>query len=196
MAPAGEVDADLVRPAGAETAFDQSGVIVERAFDAVASDRRSAFSFPDDSHLFAVDGAAADVAGNLARGRGGHSPHKGGVGAIDPARGEITRQGLVRGLGLGNDHQAAGIFVETVDNARPADPADAGEAPAAMSEQSFDEGAVEVSGGGVHNHAGRLVDDDQMGILETDIEIDLLRGRRPIFNLRENYDEILSVFDA
>jgi hypothetical protein len=59
----------------------------------------------------------------------------------------------------------------------PADPADAGQTGAAMAEHGIDERPVWVSRGGMNNHAGRLVDDDQMCILEADIERDRLRLR-------------------
>src|SRR5467141_1915858 len=46
------------------------------------------------------------------------------------------------------------------------------------------------------DHTRRLVDDDQVCILEADLERDPLRDRRGILNLRENYDEILVVSHA
>jgi hypothetical protein len=46
------------------------------------------------------------------------------------------------------------------------------------------------------NHARRLVDDDQVCVLEADIERNRLRDRRGILNPRENYNEILVVSDA
>ena len=46
------------------------------------------------------------------------------------------------------------------------------------------------------NHARRLVDDDQLCILEADIERDRLRDRHGLLNLRQNYDEILVVSHA
>src|ERR1700730_3378050 len=103
---------------------------------------------------------------------------------------------MMRGLGLGDDHQPARILVEAMYDPRPAAPADAGQTGAAMAEHGIHERPVWVSRGGMNNHAGRLVDDDQMCILEADIERDRLRLRRRIFRLRENYDEILVVFDA
>ena len=63
-------------------------------------------------------------------------------------------------------------------------------------EQGVDESAVGISRRGMDNHARRLVDDDQVCILEADIERDRLRDRRGILNLRENYDEILVVSHA
>src|SRR6266404_3776933 len=103
---------------------------------------------------------------------------------------------MVRGLGLGDDHQPAGILVEAMHNPRPADPADAGQTGAAMAEQGVYQRTVRVSWGGMDDHAGRLVDDDQMCILEADIERDRLRLRSRNLRLRENYDEILVVFDT
>ena len=102
----------------------------------------------------------------------------------------------MRRLCLGDDHQAAGVLVEPMHDSRAADPADAGEARAAMGQQRVDESAVGISRGGMDNHARRLVDDDQVCILKADIERDRLRDRRGIVNLRENYDEILVVSHA
>src|SRR5216683_6213014 len=98
---------------------------------------------------------------------------------------------MVRDLGLGDDHQPARILVEAMHDPRPSDPADAGQTRAAMAEQGVDESTVRVSRGGMDDHAGRLVDDDQMCILEAHIERDRLRFRSRILSLRENYDEIL-----
>jgi hypothetical protein len=197
MAAMGEMNPDLVRPARRETAFSKRCPDLERALDPIPSDRRFSPSFADDSHFFAIYDAAADVPGDLAHGWGRYTPDKGGVGAIDPARGEIARERLVRGLALGDDHQAARVLVEAVHNPRPPNPTDAGEAGAAMAQQGVDKGTVWVSRCGMDNHARRLVDDDQMCILEADIERDWLRGGGcRMLNLRENYDEILVVSDT
>ena len=53
-----------------------------------------------------------------------------------------------------------------------------------------------VSRGRMDNHAGRLVDDNQVCILEADIERDLLRLRHCIFSLGEYDDEILATSHA
>ena len=55
------------------------------------------------------------------------------------------------------------------------------ERSSAVGEQRVDEGAVGVAGGGVDDQAGRLVDDDQVLVLEQHVERDLLGhelGRR------------------
>src|SRR5271169_3609345 len=98
----------------------------------------------------------------------------------------------MRALGLGDDHQPAGVLVEAMDDAGPSHAADAGKAGAAMRDQRVDEGAVGVSRGGMDDEAGGLVDDEQICILKTNIERDRLSRRRRILSFREKYDEILA----
>ena len=57
--------------------------------------------------------------------------------------------------------------------------------------QRVDERAVRVAGRRMHDHAGRLVDDDQMRILEADVERDRLRRRLGGFGFGHGHDKIL-----
>jgi hypothetical protein len=191
VAAMGEMDPDLVGPTRGETAFDKRCRGLERALDSIASDRRFPPCRGDNRHFFSVYRAAANVARDLADGRRRYAPDESGVCAIDSSGSEVTGQSLMRGLGLGNDHQPARILIEAVNDSRAADPADAGQGAAAMAQQGVDEGAVRVSRSGMDNHARRLVDNDQMFILEADIERNRLRYRRRILNIRYNYDKIL-----
>ena len=142
-----------------------SAAVLPKALEAIAGDRRLASPAADDGHLLAVRRMAADVAHDLAAGRLRHAPNKGGISAIDAALSKIARQRLMRRLGLGDDDQPACVLVEPVHDARPAHPADPGEAGAAMRNQRIDEGAVRMSRRRVDDEPGRLVDDDQMCIL-------------------------------
>lgn len=144
----GKVNPDLMGAPGGEAAFDERCCGLERPLDAIAGQRRPPPSFADDRHLFAVCRAAADIAGDLAGGWRRHAPNKGGIGAVDPAQREIARQRPMRALGLGDDHQPAGVLVEAMNDARPSHPADAGETGAAMGDQRVDEGTVGVSRAG------------------------------------------------
>ena len=168
VAEMGEMNPDLMGAARGEAAFDLRRMAVERALHPITGHRRFASFLPDDRHLFTVGAAAANVASDLACGRGRHTPDEGGVRAIDAACGKIARQCMVRLLCLGDDHQAAGVLVEPMHDAGSADPADAGQARAAMGQQRVDERAVGISGGRMDNHARRLVDDDQVCILKAD----------------------------
>jgi len=189
----GEMNPDLVGPTRGEAAFDLRRMGAETALHPIAGDRRFASFLSDHRHLFTVCAAAANIAGDLACGHCRHTPDEGGISAIDPACGKIARQRVVGRLGLGDDDKAAGALVEPMHDARSADPADAGQARAAMGQERVDESAVGVSRGGVDNHARRLVDDDQVCILKLDLERDRLCDRRGILNLRKNYDEMLVV---
>jgi hypothetical protein len=195
MAPVGKMNPNLMRSAGGQTAFEAGCLRVKRLLDAIARVRRFAPAFPDDGHLFAVGGAAADVAGDLAAARSRHTPHERRIGPVDPAQGKVARQRLVGGLGLGDDHQPAGVLVEAVHDAWPPNPADSAEARAAMADQGVDEGAVRVSWCGMHNQPFGLVDDDQMFILEADLQRHWLGDRDRVAILGQNYDEILAVAD-
>ena len=69
---------------------------------------------------------------------------------------------------LGHHHQAGGVLVEPVHDARPLDAADAGQAVAAMGDQRIDQRAGGMAGGGMHHQALRLVDHDQRVVLVDD----------------------------
>ena len=191
----GEVHPDLMRSAGGKTAFDEGRLRVKRALDTIMSDRGLSPAFPDDGHLLAVDGAAADIAGDLSSERGWHAPNNCGIGTVYPVQHKVARECVMRGLGLGDNHQPARVLVEAMDDTRPANPADPRQARAAKADQGVDESAVQVSWRGVDNQPCGLVDDDQMCILEADIERDRLRYGRRIYILEENYDKILAAAD-
>ena len=106
------------------------------------------------------------------------APHRAGAAVI----GELRGQRLWAQVVLGRHHQPGGVLVEPVHDAGAADAADAGQACAAMGDQRVDQRAGLVAGGGMHDQALRLVDDDDVVVLVDDIERDsfpfgLRRGR-------------------
>src|SRR5205807_5611898 len=136
MAAMRQMHADLVGAAGQQPALDQRRPSrpggAESALDPITGHCRLASSIGDHRHLLAVARAAADIAGDLAGGRHRHAPYKGAVGALDPARRKIARQGTMDRVGLGGDEETARVLVETVDDPWPAHAADPGEAWPAM----------------------------------------------------------------
>ena len=82
----------------------------------------------------------------------------------------------MRPIVLGRHHDAAHLAVEPVDDARPQDSTYAREAGAAMGHQRVDQRAPGVSGCRVHDHAGRLDQDDQVLVLEQHLEVVAFRG--------------------
>ena len=67
------------------------------------------------------------------------------------------------------------ILVDAVDDPRPRDAADARKAATAMVEQGVDQRPVAISGSGVDDQPGGLVDDQQMLVLEHDRQRNVLR---------------------
>ena len=82
------------------------------------------------------------------------------------------REPRVRGLGLRDDEDAGGVLVETVDEPGAVRLA----APLLRAEEErVHEGAVPVPDRGVDDEAGRLVEDEEVLVLEEDRERDVLR---------------------
>ena len=75
---------------------------------------------------------------------------------------------------LGDDHHAARVFVEAVDDAGTKLAADAAQI-AHVKQQRVDERAVGVAGGGMNDQAGRFVDDHEVAVFEKNRERHLLR---------------------
>ncbi len=95
----------------------------------------------------------------------------GGVALFDPFFAELTREGTVSAIGLGGDDQTGRLFIEAVDETG------AHHAAAAVFVQVMGQGveqcAVFVAVGGVDEHVGGLVDDDEVLVFENNIERDV-----------------------
>ena len=110
---------------------------------------------------------------------------------LDFAVVELPGQLGVRAVVLRHHHQAGRAAVEPVHDARPqlaADPAQIRD----LMEQGVDERALRVPRGGMHDHAGRLVDDDDVRILINDVELDRFGLRRRAGRLRNIDDDRLA----
>ena len=79
--------------------------------------------------------------------------------------GELCCQTRMRRLGLGGDHDARSFLVESVDNTGTSHAANALKAVAAMVQQRIDQRAAPIAWCGMHHHAGRFVDDHEIGVL-------------------------------
>ena len=106
------------------------------------------------------------------------------VGLLDGAVLELLREGVVRGVVLRDEDDARRVAVEPVDDAGAQHAADAGEI-GAVREDRVDERAGRVAGRRMHRHAGRLVDDEHVGVLEQDVERDVLGDRGRFFGRRD-----------
>ena len=131
----------------------------------------------DDGHALAVAGIAPDGAGDLSGRRKHASPDKSGVPpgyAAGRQRGRQPDMGVIR---LGDDHQTAGVLVETMNDARAGLSSDAGKGVSAVGKQRVDEGSAGMTGAGMDHESGRLVDDKQMLVLMNDDERNVLANQ-------------------
>ena len=128
-------------------------------------------------HLLAIRRIAADRRVNPAPGLH-DAPDQRDVFLLDLAIVKLARQLLMRGVVLGDDHQARGAAIEPVHDARPFLAADAAEIVDVM-EQRVHQRAARVAGGRMHDHAGRLVDDDDVAVLVDDRQRQRFRAAAP-----------------
>ena len=134
-----------------------------------------AATFSDDRHLLPVGRRAGERAGDGAGGGHRRAGDDRDIDALDAVRGELARQRLVRRIGLGDDEQSRRVLVDAVDDAGPRDPADPRQPAGAVVEQRVDHRAVEVARRRMDDEPGRLVDDEQVVVLEDDRQRDVLR---------------------
>ena len=168
VADGGEVEADLVGAAGFEPDGEQGGDGSEAFDDAIMGDGVDAevVAAGDSVALaLAADDQGAADGGLLA---GDDALDDGEVLALHLVLAEEGLKG-VEGLGrLGEGERAGGFLVEPVDDA---DVRLAAVADGEVVLDSGGEGVGFVRGGGEGQDAGGLVDDDDVGVLEQDVEL-------------------------
>ena len=91
----------------------------------------------------------------------------GQVDLLDRARTELPRERLERRRRARHQQHARGVAVEAVHDAGPIGAADPGQRPEPMGERVHHRAAPRA-GRGVHDHAGRLVDGEQVCVLVED----------------------------
>lgn len=104
--------------------------------------------------------------------------------AVSAVAFELLRQPLMCRVGLRDDEKTRGVLVEAVNDARTFDTANAREAVTAMGNQSIHQGPSVVSGGRMHDQAGRLIDHDDVLVLVHDVECDLFALNSRLFSRR------------
>ena len=111
------------------------------------------------------------------------------IGAGHGVVGQLGRECEVGKVVFRRDEQAGRVLVDAVHDAGPPLSADAGETVAAVGEQGVDERAVLVAGRGVHDHAARFVDDDEVIVLIHHVQRQILRHQRRGRGVRHRDDK-------
>lgn len=99
------------------------------------------------------------------------------VNFFDLPFGKLRGEREMRFVVFGDDEAAAGFLVEPMHDAGPGNAADAAERAPAMVEQGVDERVFLVSGGGMNDQSGGLVQNQQRFVLEKNGEWNFLRPR-------------------
>src|SRR5699024_762330 len=94
--------------------------------------------------------------------------------ALEAVRLDLLGEREMRGVVLRDNQQSARVLIDAVYDSR-ADDAVYARQVANVPEQSVYKRAVRIAGRGVDDHALRLVDDQQVGVLIHDIERYVLR---------------------
>ena len=179
MIDGGAMDTGLMGSTGFQIQFDQ-----RQAFEPLAH-------FPTgfgharfaaaDRHALAVHWVPADRKLNHATVAGHLSEDDGKIDFTNAASGKLTRKMGMRGRVFGDDEYAGGVFVQTVNDARPQLAADGPDGRTVI-QQGIDQSAGRVAGGRVNNHPGRLVEDDQVIIF-----VEYIQGQRLRFHHRVSW---------
>ena len=174
MADRSHMDPHLVGPSRFEPAFDKRR-LPQRADNSVVRHRPFAALILHDRDLLAVCGGAGERGVDCPGGRNRQARDDRQIAPLDAVRRELRGQPFMGDVGLGDDQQPGRILVDPVHDPRPRHPADAAKPPGAMVEQGVDQRAVEIARRRMDDHPGRLVDDQQMLVLEHDFQRDILR---------------------
>ena len=155
-----QVNPDLVGSAGVELEPEQVGNL-EAGHDEGVGPGRPAGG--DDRHPLAVVRVTGD--GGLDPDRAGIqvSPGQRRVGPLHPPRRDGGPELPVGLVGLGHDHEARGVPVQPMHDARP--PFGTTGQGGSAGHQRIDQGVVPVTRRGMHHQAGGLVDDREVLVL-------------------------------
>jgi hypothetical protein len=118
---------------------------------------------------------AANAAAAIAARRPEFSADQGQVNFGDFTVGKLFTEGVVDGIGPGDDHKPARVFVQAVNDAEPLVPSPSCQSIAAMMEQRIDESTGGMTRGRMDNESGRFIEDEERFVLMDDFKRDIFR---------------------
>jgi hypothetical protein len=176
-----EVHPDLVGPAAVQDAFDEADLVAGTK-DAILGFRGAALA-SRDAHPLAVHGMArdgfVDHSGLLPQNSGNERQ----INLCHRPRGKLAGQIAMGGVVLRDDEHAASFLVETVHDAGTFLSANAGKI-LAVGQERIHQSVPLMAGAWMHNNSGRLVQDEEIVILENDVEFYRFRLRFNLLDLR------------
>jgi len=94
---------------------------------------------------------------------------EGAVNLLNAVFFELSRQPHVGCVTPGNNEEAGRIFIQPMHDPGPQNTSDAGKVPT-VKKQGVDKGPVKIARGGVNDHTGRFVHDDDRLVLINDVQ--------------------------
>ena len=161
-----QVDADLMRASGFQPAAEQCE---PRPFFFHRVSRCGFASGESRGHLLDVFAAAGEGDGHDA-GLRGVAANDGEVFAADGSGFESVGQSPAGVFVFGDDHQAAGVFVQTMHESAAREDGGGG----VVAQEAVEESSAVASGAGMDGESGGLVCDEDVGVLKDDGEGDVL----------------------
>ena len=96
---------------------------------------------------------------------------------------KLCTKSLMRQIIFGNHQQTARVFVDSMNDSRSLDAADARQVVPAMPEQRIDKRTAARTGRRMHGHTRRLVNHQQIGVFINDFQRNILRFRLSVSRL-------------
>lgn len=166
-----QMHADLVGASGLGAAFNERKVSAgeKNAPEGFGGAGAGTLAY---AHALAMDGMAGDGAGDAAGGGSGASAHDGEISFAGGAIGELLGEVLVGEFIFRHEDAAAGVLVQTVDDAGAEGVAALADGSAVV-EDGVDEGAVPMTDGGMNDEASGFVEAEEVGVLIQNLERDV-----------------------
>ena len=191
MPDARHVHADLVRAPGLKPDIEQRKAV--KAFgNGIVRDGGAPVR--DDRHLLAVARISADRAVDRAVRIPEIAAGDRLVFTVDAVLLQAVRKHRVRKVVFRHDEQSARVLVDAVHDAGAAFAADTGQPIAHAVKQGIDKRSAFVAGGGMHDHALRLVDDGKVVVLIDDLNGDVLGQRLGLAHGRERDADGIEIY--
>ena len=181
MAEVMEVHPDLVGPAAVQDAFDEADLVAGTK-NAILGFRGAALA-SRDAHPLAVHGMTRDGFVDDSRSLAQDSSDEGEIDFRHRPRGKLAGQIAVGRVVLRDDESAAGFLVQTMNNSRAFLSPDAGKI-LAVRQECVHQGMRLMPRARMHDDAGRLVEHEEIVVLENDVELYLFRLRFDLLEFR------------
>lgn len=143
-------------------------------------------------HAFPVPGITADRRIDFTRAQRRAAKHHGVIGPLHRVDTKLTREPNVGAIRLRHHHDPGNISIETVNDAGPQHPADAGEGAGAVREEGIHECAARVARGRMDHETCRLLDHEEILVFVQHLERDRLGRGAGRTGIREPHLEVLA----